>query len=280
MSGFSRGFTSVLQHAGFTKEAASKLRKMFDLRLDDARKGPLPGQDWYAAFLGDKPIGHMRMNGSGRLLESLITDPKYMGLGLGNKMYGEVARRQPGGIMRSDSTVSDAATRGYLSRANRPDLEVHTNLTARRGPKSVSGNPYGTGLYTTDKTPVFEMHMPKAAIIKDKPAPPSKVQLKNRKKEEVNETLQEINHQFSNAWNERLPTWSPALFRRTPPPSPHQMQLAPPPPRPRDHLATPLEERLDAFRRQKHGLPEPPKPDHGQAAYDALMALERKRYNL
>jgi hypothetical protein len=94
------------------KTASSKLRSLFKLVPDSARSG------MYRAFVGKTPAGLMKTTvdpfGRTQIVRSELSD-KFRGMGLGKKMYMELARQVPGGRISSDTEVSDAAQRVWRS---------------------------------------------------------------------------------------------------------------------------------------------------------------------
>jgi hypothetical protein len=81
--------------------------------------------------LGDKTVGSMETyaGGSADSIKSSWVDPKFRGMGLGKKLYGDVLRQSPGGALFSDSSVSSRAERVYQSMAKRPKSYSVTNQT-------------------------------------------------------------------------------------------------------------------------------------------------------
>jgi hypothetical protein len=80
--------------------------------------------------LGDEVVGHVTTKGRQVSLSEIA--PKFRGMGLGKKMYGEVMRRMPKQQMASDTLMTDASTRvwrgmpgrgGYTMMRN-PKLQV------------------------------------------------------------------------------------------------------------------------------------------------------------
>lgn len=64
-------------------------------------------------------VGGAQMASPGKILRTVIA-PKFRGIGLGKKMYGELARRAPNQQLQSDAIVSDAARRVWGSMRRRP----------------------------------------------------------------------------------------------------------------------------------------------------------------
>ena len=142
----------------FAEEAIGRLGKKYTMRLAGE---PVGHMTVYSPARWDKPgIGDVAAN----VVGSTQIDPKFHGMGLGKKLYGEVMRRQPGGLLASDNDVSGEAARVWQGMPRRKyRLRVAPDLT-RSGKKdgfSSSGR-YGRP---------FEAQLPAAALQATKTAP-------------------------------------------------------------------------------------------------------------
>ena len=129
-------------------EFASGLRERVKLV---SRSTANPQITRHTMSLGGKKVGSMETH-AGRLADSIKSswvDPKFRGMGLGKKLYGDVLRKSPGGALFSDSSVSPRAERVYKSMAQRP--------------KSYS---------VVTQTPDPESFDPRFKIVSKAPAPP------------------------------------------------------------------------------------------------------------
>ena len=111
------------RQAALLKIAGSALRERVTIEerpgLHTSMLGP---NKQYLMLLDGKPIGEMQVNPKKQSVAWSRVDDKYHGMGLGKKLYGEVMKRQPGGVLRSDSNTSDKAMavwestkkRGYI----------------------------------------------------------------------------------------------------------------------------------------------------------------------
>ena len=86
------------------KAAASRLRSMVRL-VEETPSGALKGVKFWSLKKGPEVLGYVHER-RGQVFSSKI-HPKWRGLGLGKKMYGDLARKYSGGIS-SDSYVSEA----------------------------------------------------------------------------------------------------------------------------------------------------------------------------
>lgn len=157
------------QYAQADKSASSKLRMLFRLVPDAAQKG------MWRAFVGKTPAGHLKTTvdafGRTQIVNSEIYDA-FRGMGLGKKMYMDLARNS-GGRISSDIEVSEAARRvwqslwrrnrgvsygsGVIMKSNGPGFRM-SDLYSRmeNAAKGLIGNP---SLYKMDlplKIPLFK----------------------------------------------------------------------------------------------------------------------------
>jgi len=105
------------------KMAASKLRSLVQVVEDLAGRSPARGARSWNMLLNSKRIGTVKTLDAldGRRVSSSLIDPKYHGLGLGKKFYGELMRRAPSQTLYSDSGVSESARRVWQSFIGRPE---------------------------------------------------------------------------------------------------------------------------------------------------------------
>jgi hypothetical protein len=145
------------------KTAASRLRRGFRLVSYE----PRGGSQTHHFYLGGKRIGKATTSelaaavnpsdvGVPKVREMEI-DPKYRGLGLGRKAYGELMRRTPEGTLLSDYDVS------------RPARRVWERLKATPGYDIEGPRPLGSTVYRGKITP--------KALIKEKTASSTEAQL-------------------------------------------------------------------------------------------------------
>ena len=136
------------------KIAGSRLRQATKLVEEVAEQGKK-----YRLIVAGKPAGEMHLKSTGQVEWSKI-DPKYQGLGLGKKMYGEVMRRQPGQKLQSDDILSTESTRLWRSLKKNPKYNVQEG-------KTVPGSP-GALVSTRksfDELPPFTASLPAKAAI-------------------------------------------------------------------------------------------------------------------
>jgi uncharacterized protein (DUF736 family) len=96
---------------GMEKAAGSKLRSM--LKLVDHSSPATPDRKDFKVFLGKKHIGYAGLRGN-QITQTAIMHSNLQGLGLGRKIYGELARKA-GGTLKSDTQVSESAHRVWDS---------------------------------------------------------------------------------------------------------------------------------------------------------------------
>jgi GNAT superfamily N-acetyltransferase len=105
-------------------EFASALRKRITVQPGSSAN---PAVNTLSLTLGGKTVGklasHVRYDGKDVINTSWI-DPKFRGMGLGKKLYGEALKRSPGGTLLSDSSVSAAAERVYGSMSRSKSYKV------------------------------------------------------------------------------------------------------------------------------------------------------------
>lgn len=107
------------------KEAASALRSRFSLS---------PTSEGYAARIGKKIIGEMKLRPSrtgGPEIKNVEILPEFRGMGIGRKLYGEVMRRQPEGVLHSGASVSPDATGVWRKLQTNPSYAVSLNPGAK-----------------------------------------------------------------------------------------------------------------------------------------------------
>lgn len=127
-----RAATPLAHPASNVIKAASALR---------SRVSVLKVPKGYQLHLAGEPIGHMVMSRLDPSAVSLVhIDPKYRGLGLGKKFYGEVAKKLPGGTIKSDSLVSEEAQRVWRGMEKRK-YNVTEDLLSTNVPGFLRINP-------------------------------------------------------------------------------------------------------------------------------------------
>ncbi len=104
------------------KTGGSKLREQFQLTPMTLGRGPEGAHIRWKASVGGTRVGEMHT--IGRQVSVSRLDPKFQGMGLGRKMYGEVMRRMPDQQLSSDSALSDPGKRLWESFKNRGDVKV------------------------------------------------------------------------------------------------------------------------------------------------------------
>ena len=127
--------TQVMRKVAMDKTAATALRRLIKLIPQPAKSAD--GWVNHSLTLGGKQIG--RISGvhqpSGFRISYSEVDPKFQGMGLGKKMYGDLLKQLGGKPLLSDATVSPAAQRVWQSMANRPaSYTVKTNPAAQIRP--------------------------------------------------------------------------------------------------------------------------------------------------
>ena len=107
------------------------------------------GLQEYKASIGDKQIGNMLVadvEGKGKVVAHSMLEPEFRGMGLGKKLYGEVMRRQPDGVLHSGPVVSDEASRvwdslkrnkGYSVAGEAPELAGQITSKALNIPNKI-----------------------------------------------------------------------------------------------------------------------------------------------
>jgi len=127
------------------EKKASRLRDSVDIT---SHSDP-SGLQEYKAAIGDKQIGNMLVadvEGKGKVVAHSILEPEFRGMGLGKKLYGEVMRRQPEGVLHSGPVVSDDAKRvwdslkhnkGYNVVGEAPELVGQINSKALNIPNKI-----------------------------------------------------------------------------------------------------------------------------------------------
>ena len=130
------------------KTASSALRKRIQVVLSrmEAPGGidePYEGFANFSMLFDGKRVGRARVTLPAQgtpWVSSTSIDPAYQGMGLGKKLYGEMLRRVPGGVLNSDSNVTNEAVRVWESMAKRRDKagnRVYGNIAT--APNAVPG---------------------------------------------------------------------------------------------------------------------------------------------
>lgn len=115
-----------------TKQAATALRRLIKLVPQPSRL--TPGRVRHNLMLGGKEIGGISGDHlpSGFQISYSEVDPRFKGMGLGKKMYGDLLKQLGGKPLLSDATVSPEAQRVWQSMAKRPgSYTVRTNPAAQ-----------------------------------------------------------------------------------------------------------------------------------------------------
>lgn len=107
------------------------------------------------------------INTRGNTVSSSSLNEAYRGRGLGRKMYGEVARSMPDGILNSDRILSPNSTGIYKSFAKR-DAGIKSkkpllNLTLSDTRRNTRGTGFGEG-YRTKLRSQYRLQAPKASL--------------------------------------------------------------------------------------------------------------------
>ena len=167
------GFYSELEKIG-----ASVLRR--SIKVIPSRRG-------YVMLHDGKPIGEATMSNKAKgTIQSISIVPEFQGMGLGKKFYGEIARLQPGGVLKSDSLLSPKAVRTWKSMSSkRPGTIVQSPYT-KKTRDFVDDDMTTEGTGATFKHPrkgslsdshpnrsVFKMTMPEKAIREGVPKSPT-----------------------------------------------------------------------------------------------------------
>lgn len=147
----------TLQDARNLVEFASALRKRVKIASTPVSGSKiLPGTQRHEMLLNGRVIGSLgtspSVSGSDKVVHSRI-DERFRGMGLGKKLYGEVLRKSPGGVLESDRAVSDKAARVYRSMSKRgysvsesPAPGVRGDLGGEKVFRVQRGYPLGVGV--------------------------------------------------------------------------------------------------------------------------------------
>jgi hypothetical protein len=134
---------------------ASRLRKAITFS-----KKVLKGEKAYGreavqwdVMLAGKKVGEVVTSGNRVMTSELNRNVR--GMGLGKKVYGELARRMPGGKLRSDSMVSDKAARVWEGMKGRKGYKMKKTLAGRLATRS-GGSRYAPG-------PIYETRITRKA---------------------------------------------------------------------------------------------------------------------
>jgi hypothetical protein len=151
-----------------TKQAGSALRSRLQMVPKTVAYGLKGGQRNWSAVLDGQTVGSMLLDGG--VVSAVRIDPKFRGMGLGKKMYGEVMRTQPKQTLTSDSTVSDAARGVWGSLKRNPSYKIEelAKPTKRETGSILTGNGSRkeTIEFNTSKGPQFRGALPTAAARK------------------------------------------------------------------------------------------------------------------
>lgn len=134
------------------KLAASRLRELVSVAPFEVRK-----QKGFDLLLDGQRIGEMLLKNKQQVASSSI-DPKYRGMGLGKKFYGEVMKVLPGHALESDSYVSEKAAPVWRSMLRRG----YTGSEAASTPSTlhVSGEGNMPGHWSGGEHGVFRAELP------------------------------------------------------------------------------------------------------------------------
>tara|TARA_B100000035_G_C21021298_1_gene564158 strand:+ start:683 stop:1855 length:1173 start_codon:yes stop_codon:yes gene_type:complete len=130
------------------KRAGSALRRSISIR-----RVPRSSGDTFQMLKDGNVIGEMLIS-DGNILYTSI-NKKYRGKGLGKKLYGEVARRLPGGKLSSGNIVSDEAERVWSSVKRRRPGSVKEFKYPPLDPNEVRRTPM----------PKYRLTMPEKSLI-------------------------------------------------------------------------------------------------------------------
>jgi len=151
----SLGQVEALEALGFGKHAASKLRSLFGL-TEDVVSG---GARRFRANVGGRHAGHLNVSPEGTISYSELL-PEFQGMGLGKKMYGEVARRMPGQMLKSDAIMTPEAARVWESFKRSPSYKV------TEGPRVRSSGGELRAAIPMQKEPLFQAKLPAASAVR------------------------------------------------------------------------------------------------------------------
>lgn len=115
------------------RKEASRLRKAITLSKKVMTDNKVYGRSvvrWDVNLAGKK-VGQFMTSGN-RVVHSRLDD-SVRGMGLGKKVYGELARRMPGGKLRSDASVSDSAARVWEGMKGRKGYKAKKTVAGRLG---------------------------------------------------------------------------------------------------------------------------------------------------
>lgn len=111
------------ERLGLCAKTASRLRDNVNITTLNDPSGLIE----YIASIGDKKIGNMLVADSkykGKVIAHSLIDPEFRGMGLGKKLYGEVMRRQPEGVLHSGPVMSEDAQRVWASLNKNKGYEI------------------------------------------------------------------------------------------------------------------------------------------------------------
>ena len=167
---------SALRQVATTREkvAGSRLRAAVRVVAEGARATGAQegGRTTYKMMLGDKKIGWMDVTARGSHIGNVKIDPQFRGLGLGRKLYGEVARRT-GGTLRSGYSTSPAAKGVWeaMARSGQQIERLPAGAPMKLGPRIRSFGAAGVpGRFTTIsperlRAPGYTLTLPQKAVL-------------------------------------------------------------------------------------------------------------------
>jgi predicted acetyltransferase len=150
--------------SGFAKEAASKLRSLVKVVKV---KGTPEHLRVYKMMLGDKRIGSVKVEQrftnphDWKVIDSEVI-PKFRGMGLGKKMYGEVMKDMPGGNLASDITLSTAAAKIWEAMGRKPGYTLAKGKQGvRKTNFEILGKEHGKmpGIASMDSRPLYRARL-------------------------------------------------------------------------------------------------------------------------
>ena len=128
------GFFDEMEKIAVAKFAQAKLRKLVEVlpQIGHGTESVSPFFNYFDLMLGRKKVGSMAAlitPGKGAQVFQSEINPRFRGLGLGKKLYGEVMRMSPEGSLISDVSVSEAAQRVWRGMKKRKGYEfIETTL--------------------------------------------------------------------------------------------------------------------------------------------------------
>lgn len=145
------GFKQPNLRTPIQKIATSALRKAMHISMQPSG---WPGATDMVMRHAGELVGHVTLNGNQVAASSI--QPKYQGMGLGKKMYGEAMRRMPGQTLQSDATLTPASHGLWKALEKNKSYSVQKNPALER-----EGH-----LMSPSGGPIFKGSLPEKAAIK------------------------------------------------------------------------------------------------------------------